>query len=182
MAEDIYKQPPILFSDDDKKNEYQKKLEQKTKKLLEATESQNVTEALVKMIYGEDFGLPIRLLDTQAEARGETVLDLANAIEKIRGYNEFRGSRVAEAVRSLHHQGYVMDAKFGREGSPVLYVNPPYWENQASNYVRKDGYSPRKFQDEEREKMYLAIGEALHKTKPDELGIDQFGYVRAWWD
>ncbi len=182
MAENIYEKPPILFANDDKKNEYQKRLEQKTKKLLEATEAQNVIEALVKMIYGEDFSLPIRLLDTQAEARGETVLDLANAIEKIHGYNEFRGSSVAEAVRSMHREGYIMEAKFGREGSPVLYINPPYWENQASNYVKKDGHSPKKYTEEEREKMYFAIGEALHQTKPDELSIDQYGYVRAWWD
>jgi len=182
MAEDIYEKTPILFADDHEKNEYQRKLDQKTKKFLESTESENVTEALVKMIYGEDFCLPIRLSDTQADARGERVLDLANAIEKIDSYNEFRGHKVAEVVRSLHREGYIMEAKFGREGSPVLYINPPYWENQASNYVRKEGYSPRKFQDEEREKMYLAIGQALHETKPDELGIDQFGYVRAWWD
>ena len=58
MAEDIYEKTPILFADDHEKNEYQKKLEQKTKKFLESTESENVTEALVKMIYGEDFGCP----------------------------------------------------------------------------------------------------------------------------
>ncbi len=28
-----------------------------------------------------------------------------------------------------------MEAKFGREVSPVLYINPPYWENQSSHFV-----------------------------------------------
>ena len=173
---------PILFEDDDELNDYQRKQTEKTKKLLEATESENVTEFLVKLVYGEDFNLPVRLLDTKIEAHGERVLDLANAIEKIDSYNGFRGGNVAKAVRSLHHEGYIMEAKFGREGSPVLYINPPYWENQASNYVRKDGNSPKKYTEEKRTKMYQAIGQTLNETKPDELDVDHLGYVRAWWD
>src|SRR5438093_13146884 len=102
---------PIIFEDDDELNDYQRKQTEKTKKLLEATESENVTEFLVKLVYGEDFNLPVRLLDTKIEAHGERVLDLANAIEKIDSYNEFRGHKVAEVVRSLHREGYIMEAK-----------------------------------------------------------------------
>ena len=94
----------------------------------------------------------------------------------------FRGKLVADAVRSLHKQGYIMEAKFGREGSPVLYVQPPYWENQASNYVRREEHSPRKYAEEERARMYRAIKQTLEETGPDELDIDHLGYVRAWWD
>src|SRR2546426_7612717 len=115
MGQNIYEDKlPILFGDDGELNEYQRKQNEKTKKLLEATESDNVTEFLVKLVYGENFNLPARLLDTKVEARGERVLDLANAIEKIDSYNEFRGKQVAEAVRYLHNNGYVMEAKFGR--------------------------------------------------------------------
>src|SRR5437867_3464829 len=182
MGENIYEDKvPILFADDNELNEYQRKQNEKTKKLLEATESENVTEFLVKLVYGEDFNLPVRLLDTKVEAHGQRVLDLANAIEKIDSYNEFRGGNVAKAVRSLHHEGYIMEAKFGREGSPVLYINPPYWENQASNYLRKEGYSSKKYTEEERGQMYGAIRETLGETSPDELDVDNLGYVRAWW-
>ncbi len=45
-----------------------------------------------------------------------------------------------------------MEAKFGREGSPVLYINPPYWTNQASNWVKREEYSPRKYTENERSK------------------------------
>ncbi len=183
MGENIYEDKlPILFADDDELSDYQRKQNEKTKKLLEATESDSVTEFLVKLIYGEDFNLPIRLLDTKVEAHGERVLDLANAIEKIDSYNEFRGKQVADAVRSLHNDGYIMEAKFGREGSPVLYVEPLYWENQSSNYLQKGGYSPRKYTEEERARMYRAIEQTLDQTSPDELDFDQFGYLRAWWD
>ena len=183
MGENIYEDKvPILFADDNELNEYQRKQNEKTKKLLEATESENVTEFLVKLVYGEDFNLPVRLLDTKVEAHGQRVLDLANAIEKIDSYNEFRGKQAASAVRSLHNNGYIMEAKFGREGSPVLYVQPPYWENQASNYVRKEGSTPRKYTDEERAKMYRTIRHYLDETRPDELDVDHLGYVRAWWD
>ena len=180
MGENIYEDKvPILFADNDELNEYQRKQSEKTKKLLEATESDNVTEFLVKLVYGEDFNLPVRLLDTQIKAHGQRVLELARAIEKIDSYNEFRGKQVAGVVRSLHDDGYIMEAKFGREGSPVLYVQPPYWENQASNYVRKEGRSPRKYAEDERTKMYRAIRQTLDQTGPDELDVDQFGYVRA---
>src|SRR6266540_3506472 len=67
-------------------------------------------------------------------------------------HNEFRGDSVAKAVRSLHHEGSIMEAKFGREGSPVLYINPPYWTNQASNWVKREEYSPRKYTENERSK------------------------------
>jgi len=185
MGENIYEGTlPILFADETRRNEYQKRQREKTKRLLEATESQTVTEFLVKLVFGEDFQLPVRLVDTKIEAHGQGVLDLASSIEKINSYNAFRGKQVADAVRSLHNEGYIMDARFGREGSPVLYVQPPYWENQASNYVRKEEQSRKlkNYSEEQRAGMYQAIQHTLKETKPDELEIDNFGYVRAWWD
>src|SRR2546426_11602769 len=104
MGQNIYEDKlPILFGDDGELNEYQRKQSEKTKRLLEATESDNVTEFLVKLVYGEDFNLPVRLLDTKIEAHGQRVLDLAKAIEKIDSYNDFRGRQVADGVRSLHN-------------------------------------------------------------------------------
>ncbi len=161
VGEIIYDNIPILFENESSRNEYSDRLKRITEKLLEASESKTVTEFLVKLVYGEDFCLPARLLDTKIEVHGKLV---------------------ADAVRSLHNQGYVMEAKFGREGSPVLYVQPPYWENQASNYVRKEEHSPRKYAEEERARMYRAIKQTLGETSPDELDVDHLGYVRAWWD
>ncbi len=177
---DISENPPILFGDESAENEYQRKAREIRQKLLEATDSKNVTEFMVKLCYGEDFYLPTRMLDYQYESHGKGVLELADAIEKIDSYNEFRGKDVAEAVRYLHNKGYVMDAKFGREGSPVLYVNPPYWNNQSSNYVEdQHDRNHFKYSDEERETMYSSITRTLKKYKPDELDRTDYGGVRA---
>jgi hypothetical protein len=183
MGENIHENPPIYFGDDsDRESEYLRKQREVTGKLLEATDSKNVTEFLVKLIYGEDFNLPTRMLETKVEAAGYRVLELADAIENVESYNDFRGKYLAETLRYLHNKGYIMEAKFGREGSPVLYVNPPYWENQASNYVQKQGYTPRKYTDNERETMYTAIERKLKSLEPDELDRTEYYGVRAWWD
>ncbi len=70
MSENIFERPPILFGDGSKKSEYLEKQKRATQSLLEATESNTVNEFLVKLIYGEDFFLPARLLDTKIEASG----------------------------------------------------------------------------------------------------------------
>ena len=171
-AESTYKKPP--------ESEYLEKQRKRTKKLLEVTESNTVTEFLVKLVYGEDFHLPARLLDTKIESRGEDVLNLADAIEKIELYNNFRGKKLAEEIRYLHHKGYIMDAKFGRGASPVIYINPPYWAHQASNYNGKS--QGRKYSDYERNQMLDEIKKRLKRLDPDELYETDFYGVRAWWD
>jgi site-specific DNA-adenine methylase len=72
-----------------------------------------------------------------------------------------------------------MEVCFGREGSPVIYIDPPYWTHQASNNNNKIG---RKFTEEERKDMIQQIKFTLSSLKPDELSVNNFGTVRAWWD
>jgi len=179
-AENIHENPPIFFGEESAKSEYFDKQKRITEKLLEATVSKTVTEFLVKLVYGEDFHMPARLLDTKVEASGSRVLELADAVEKIEAYNSFRGKALAQAIRCLHHEGAVMSVSFGREGSPVVYVSPPYWTNQASNYNSKD--PQRKYTDEERAKKYREINSTLGKLEPDELDLTEPYGVRAWWD
>ncbi len=119
MGENIYESPPILVGDGSRKSEYLEKQKRVTQSLLEVTESKTVTEFLVKLIYGEDFFLPVRLLETKVEASGGKVLELADAVEKVQSYNNFRGRSLAEAIRCLHNRGLVMHVRFGREGSPI---------------------------------------------------------------
>ena len=180
MAENIEDNPPILFGEGPEKNDYARKQEETTKKLLEATDSRNTYEFLVKLIYGEDHSMPVRLLDTQAEAYGQRVPELIEAVRLVRSYNNFRGTEVADALKDLHERGCISHLKFGREGSPVAYVGVPHWTNQASNYDGKD--TRRQYNDNERKEMYSAIEQGLRPTDPDEYDIDQFGDVRAWWD
>jgi hypothetical protein len=66
--------------------------------------------------------------------------------------------------------------------SSVLYVNPPYWTNHASNYVKKYPENSRAYTDNERETMYTAIERKLKSLEPDELDRTEYYGVRAWWD
>ncbi len=72
-----------------------------------------------------------------------------------------------------------METNFGREGSPVTYINPPCWTHQASNY---DDGEKRKYTDDEQYRMLHDIGRGPAELGPDELGIDGIYGVRARWD
>ena len=178
-GEDIYRHPPIFFRNKERKSDYLCIQERITRKLLEATESRTVTEFLVKLVYGEDFHLPARLLHTKIGACRNGVLDLASAVEKVESYNNFRGSELAREIQHLHHKGYVMEARFGREGSPVIYITPPYWTHQASNY--EEGRS-RLYSQLERDIMKTQICKSLRQLEPDELDDTELYGIRAWWD
>ena len=156
-------------------------------------------ELAVIAIFGT-VGFPSISLDCTTS--GE-ILALADAIERqVPTYNDFKGSSVAAAIRELHGKGLIMNAEFGREASPVLYVEPPYWTGQASNLDRlgKDwdlahGQS-RKFTATERKIMFEEISNVLYRCGPDELGYCESTrsgtyehnvsaktrYVRAWFD
>ncbi|MEM4268679.1 MAG: hypothetical protein QW223_01015 [Candidatus Caldarchaeum sp.] len=147
--------------------------------LLESTASKTLTEFFIKLIYGEDFGLPEWPSDTSIiHITGKQVLEVADTIEKI-AYNNFSGKDLAEAIRYLHSKGYIMYVRFGREGSPVVYVQPPYWTHQASNTSDLNG---RRFTEEEMKTMYQEIIRTLEKLNPDELDLTEYYGVRAWWD
>jgi hypothetical protein len=133
----------------------------------------------VKLVYGEDFHLPARLLDTKIDAHGQRVLELADAIEQIQSYNNFRGPDLACQLQYLHQKGCIMYARFGREGSPVIYLNPPYWTNQASNSKQEKG---RPYSEVERNAMKKEILKSLSRLEPDELDDAGTYGIRAWWD
>jgi hypothetical protein len=178
-GEDIYKRPPISFGDKLKESKYLSIQDRITNSLLQATESATVTEFLVKLVYGEDFHMPARLLDTKIDAHGQRVLELADAIEQIQSYNNFRGPQLACQLQYLHQRGCVMDARFGREASPVIYLNPPYWTNQASNNTQGEG---RPYSKLERDVMKNEILKSLKRLQPDELDYTEPYGIRAWWD
>jgi len=154
-------------------------------------------DLFVKLIYGEDFDLPIRILCAEPE-RTRDILGLADAIGLIKNYNDFEGRKVAATLRKLHKKGVIETAIFGREFSPVLYIYPPYWTSQKSNASDEEKKRPRRFTIEERQQMFKTIISELQKNDPDELwaedclkkriDIDNIEElyvecrVRAWWD
>lgn len=153
------------------------------KKLLEITNSKNAYEFSVKLIYGDIFGLPIRITNAIVMAFDKDVVKLIDAIELI-NYNQFKGRELAKVLRELHNKGLIMDLRFGREGSTVVYVKPPYWTHQASNY-QGNPEDTRKITEKEREEMFKEILAKLKELNPEEITIvdpETFPKVRAWWD
>jgi len=49
-------------------------------------------------------------------------------IRMVESYNNFEGKKVADALAEF--RGTVSGVAFGREGSPVIYIDLPYWTHQ----------------------------------------------------
>jgi hypothetical protein len=160
MNEDIYKRSSFA----DKLKELSLNIEARiTKSLLAATNSDNVTELLVGLMYGTNF--QDRLQDAKVEAHGQQILELADAIEHIEWYGKFRGPALACQLQYLFHKGYLAEARFGREHSPVVYVKPPHW-----NRLTYD--SPVK----------VELVKSLRRLKPDHMDESEVYGIRARWD
>ena len=101
-------------------------------------------------------------------------------IQLVPEYRTFRGSAVASAVSKF--AGRVSGVEFGREGSPVLYFDLPYWTHQREGPV-STGKGTR-ISDEENAKL---VGD-LRSVFVGELGAEEFGEdrpksrrIRVWW-
>ena len=162
MNEDIYRRPPISFGD--KLREFSSlNIEDRiTKSLLSATNTENITEFLVGVVYGANF--QDRLQDVKVEAHGQQILELANAVDNIQLYGKFRGRALACQLQYLFHKGYLAEARFGREHSPVVYVKPPYW-----NRLNYD--SPVK----------VELVKSLRRLNPDRMDESEAYGIRAQW-
>ena len=66
--------------------------------------------------------MPARLLNAKFDSHGQRVLELADTIEQVQSYNNFRGPKLACQLQHLHHKGYAIEARFGRERSPAATV------------------------------------------------------------
>ena len=95
-------------------------------------------------------------------------------------YGKFKGALVAEGIKRF--AGRVMSVQFGREGSPVLYVQLPYWTHQREGPItHKMG---TRIPDEEHNRLV----EELRKVFVSELNAEEFGpdsidkrKIRIWW-
>ena len=100
----------------------------------------------------------------------------AHLIRLVKQYNDFEGEKVALAVVTL--KGRVSGVEFGREGSPVLYVELPYWTHQREEAmgagVRIDAAENDQFVAELRTLF-------LEKLKANEFSVRD-RRVRIWWD
>jgi hypothetical protein len=135
-------------------------------------------EQFVRLGYGDLIDAPVRSLDFLTDEL--TTDEAARVVTLVPSYNAFDGSKVARVVTRF--RGRISKWEFGRESSPVLYVDLPYWTHQregAPAGVRA------KIGDAEHEKLLKELRAAF----VDELGADEFAAdeiqkrrVRIWWD
>lgn len=133
--------------------------EMKFKDILKVTGAKDWKEAVVRLGYGEMFGLDP---DQWFDFRGITLErpeEVHRIVSLIDVYNDFQGEPLADVLASLIEAGKVMYVEFGRAGSPVLHV---FVRDPESNRHR--------------------VMEVLRKFGPSEL--DEYGPygIRAWWE
>jgi hypothetical protein len=102
----------------------------------------------------------------------------ASLIRLVKQYNDFDGERVAVAVEKL--RGRVSGVEFGREGSPVLFIELPHWTHQregADTLVQGT-----RITDAENDRLVEELRQVfVGDLKADEFGVDG-RRVRVWWD
>jgi hypothetical protein len=154
--------PPISFSG--RLRDYAQTIEERiTKSLLSVTNTNNVTEFLVGVMYGTNFHN--RLKDAKVNAQGKEILELADAVERIEWYGNFRGPALACQLQYLYNKGYIAHARFGREDSAVVYLKPSAWTGQTLENPAR-----------------VEIVRSLRRLDPDVMDESDTDGIRAWWD
>lgn len=99
-------------------------------------------------------------------------------ISLVKQYNQFDGQRVAAAVEKL--RGRVSGIEFGREGSPVIYIELPFWTHQREE-TAPAGMGV-KIPDADNDRFVAELKPVfVGELKADEFSVNQ-RRVRVWWD
>lgn len=148
--------------------------------ILKALDTDDWLTALVKMAYGDLFGLPVRSLTFRTEPAHP--LKILPAIRQVT-MNRFNGEDVAGAIERLHEEGHLAAVEFGQEGTPVLYLTVPFFTNQKSNWIPADEARP--LSEPEVNASREAVGQAMFEVRAVAVGFydEEFrSNIRAWWD
>lgn len=118
----------------------------------------------VRLGYGDNFGLHFRSLYFRT---GELTTAEAQAVMRIIDeYNSFDGRKVADAIEQF--KGKIAAYEFGRESSPVLYIQLPHWTHHREGSA--PGASGTAISDAEHD----ALVAELRDTFVAKLGADEF--------
>ncbi|OUC15134.1 MAG: hypothetical protein B0A82_08530 [Alkalinema sp. CACIAM 70d] len=135
-----------------------------------------VAESFVKIGFGLNENQ--RFQSTEFLTPRLRVAQAAPLIRLVKQYNEFQGERVAAAVEKF--QGRVSGVEFGREGSPVLYFELPYWSDQREE--ANSAVARTKISDSENDLLVAELRQSfLTELKADEFSVNR-RRVRVWWD
>ena len=92
----------------------------------------------------------------------------------------FKGVEVAKGIQRF--AGRVSSVQFGREGSPVLYMDLPYWTHQREGLLTK--VPGQRISDQENQQLV----QELRKVFVDQLLAEEFSAdpinkrtIRIWW-
>ncbi len=88
---------------------------------------QRDTLEFVRLGYGDSHDLHVRSLEFRTECLSTSLMQ--QALRLVPEYNAFEGPKIADGIEKL--RGEIMCWQFGREGSPVIYMQLPYWLSQA---------------------------------------------------
>ncbi|MEX8500037.1 hypothetical protein [Leptothrix ochracea] len=137
---------------------------------------QQVAETFVKIAYGLNKGQ--RFQSTKFLTPILRTWQAAQLIKLVKRYNDFDGERVAAAVSSL--KGRVSWVEFGREGSPVLYIELPYWTHQREE--TDPTMKGTKIDDTQNNELVKEIKHLfVDQLKADEFSVNHRS-IRIWWD
>ena len=128
--------------------------------------------------YGDEFSRKFSSYSFRTqELRTNQVQQL---VRLIKSYRSFNGEAVAQAITTF--EGRVTSMQFGRELSPVLYVQLPHWTHQRE-MSPKDA-ERRRIPDDENAKLVAE----LRRRFVEELQASEFGpergdprRIRVWW-
>ena len=135
----------------------------------------NAAKTFIRLGFGLDDSVNFNALEMLTpRLRTSQAQQLIRLVES---YNNFSGKRVAEALGEF--RGAVSGVRFGRESSPVLYIDLPYWTHQQEESTLQKG---QRIPEEDT----LQIVRRLEEVFVRELGADEFSVdgneVRIWWD
>ena len=98
-------------------------------------------------------------------------------IKLVKQYNEFEGEKVAAAVQQL--RGKVSGIEFGRDGSPVLFIELPYWTHQREETLT-EGVGT-KIEDKENDQFVAQLKHVfVTELKASEFSV-RGRRIRVWW-
>lgn len=135
-----------------------------------------VAERFVQIGFGLNNGQ--RFQSTEFLTPRLRTSQAAPLIRLVKQYNNFEGERVAAAIERL--RGRVSGVEFGREGSPVVYIELPFWTHQREE--TRPGAAQSRISDAETEKMVSELKAIfVNDLKADEFVVKR-NRVRIWWD
>lgn len=106
--------------------------------------------------------------------------NLKRAITAVDSYNEFRGKQVAAAFAKIEHLAYY--ASFGREGSPVLYVELDGFEKTPEQLAKDAAAVTAAFKAVRADEQAVYTRTVVSNSFNAKANGKSITICRAWWD